>query len=167
MDGVYGPFTIRAVQEYQRKNGLTPDGIWGPATAAKTENQIPPCGVTQTTSDQTTTTDQTTTNPTDTTNSELGTTKIDPRNVYDRFTEPKFNIQQNPKLDLSLPAQTTSPTGMEIYNNLNAQGKIGPVRMTNGRIIKYTGQEPLPTEVSKYLSDLGYIQRKNNEWIKR
>ena len=61
VDGVYGSFTIRAVQEYQRKNGLTPDGIWGPATAAKTGNQIPPCGVAQTDNSQTGTTTGTTT----------------------------------------------------------------------------------------------------------
>lgn len=48
VDGIYGPYTIRAVQEYQRKNNLTPDGIWGPTTAAKTRNQVLPCGVTQT-----------------------------------------------------------------------------------------------------------------------
>ena len=65
VDGVYGPFTIRAVQEYQRKNGLTPDGIWGPATAAKTENQIPPCGVAQTDNSQTGTTVTTTGTTTD------------------------------------------------------------------------------------------------------
>lgn len=56
IDGVYGPYTIRAVQEYQRKNNLTPDGIWGPLTAAKTGNQILPCGVTQTTTDSSSTT---------------------------------------------------------------------------------------------------------------
>jgi len=48
VDGIYGPYTIRAVQEYQRKNNLTPDGIWGPTTAAKTRSQVLPCGVTQT-----------------------------------------------------------------------------------------------------------------------
>ena len=48
VDGIYGPYTIRAVQEYQRKNNLTPDGIWGPTTATKTRNQVLPCGVTQT-----------------------------------------------------------------------------------------------------------------------
>lgn len=56
IDGVYGPYTIRAVQEYQRKNNLTPDGIWGPLTAAKTGNQVLPCGVTQTTTDSSSTT---------------------------------------------------------------------------------------------------------------
>ncbi len=161
VDGIYGPYTIRAVQEYQRKNNLTADGIWGPATAAKTGNQVLPCGVTQTN------TNQTITNPTGTTNNELGTTKIDPRNVYDRINEPNFNVQPNPKLDLSSPTQTTTQSGMEMYNQLNKQGLIGPVRGTNGRKVKYTGQDPLPTEVSKYLSDLGYIQRRNNEWIKR
>lgn len=55
IDGVYGPYTIRAVQEYQRKNDLTPDGIWGPLTAAKTGNQVLPCGVTQTTTDSSST----------------------------------------------------------------------------------------------------------------
>ena len=56
VDGIYGPYTIRAVQEYQRKNTLTPDGIWGPATAAKTGNQVLPCGVTQTNANPTGTT---------------------------------------------------------------------------------------------------------------
>ena len=56
VDGIYGPYTIRAVQEYQRKNNLTPDGIWGPTTAAKTGNQVLPCGVTQTNANPTGTT---------------------------------------------------------------------------------------------------------------
>ena len=56
VDGIYGPYTIRAVQEYQRKNNLTPDGIWGPTTAAKTRNQVLPCGVTQTNANPTGTT---------------------------------------------------------------------------------------------------------------
>lgn len=56
VDGIYGPYTIRAVQEYQRKNNLTADGIWGPTTAAKTGNQVLPCGVTQTNANPTGTT---------------------------------------------------------------------------------------------------------------
>jgi peptidoglycan hydrolase-like protein with peptidoglycan-binding domain len=170
IDGVYGPYTIRAVQEYQRKNNLTPDGIWGPATAAKTENQILPCGVSQTNTNQTTTsgTEPQTTNPPSTvTNNDGGTTKIDSRNVYDRVSTPQFRTQENPKLDLSSPSQTTTQNGMEMYNQLNKQGLIGPVRFTNGKRIKYRGEEPLPPEVSKYLSDQGYIQRRDNEWIKR
>jgi putative chitinase len=31
-DGVFGPGTKRAVKEWQRQNGLTPDGVVGPAT---------------------------------------------------------------------------------------------------------------------------------------
>lgn len=34
-DGVYGSKTEEAVKKFQRKNGLTPDGIAGPATLAK------------------------------------------------------------------------------------------------------------------------------------
>lgn len=65
VDGIYGPYTIRAVQEYQRKNNLTPDGIWGPTTAAKTGNQVLPCGVTQINPNPTMT------NPTGTTTSDI------------------------------------------------------------------------------------------------
>lgn len=32
VDGVYGPQTTEAVKAFQRKNGLTPDGVAGPAT---------------------------------------------------------------------------------------------------------------------------------------
>lgn len=32
IDGIYGPKTVEAVKAFQRKNGLTPDGITGPAT---------------------------------------------------------------------------------------------------------------------------------------
>lgn len=32
VDGVYGPKTAEAVKSFQRKNGLTPDGVAGPAT---------------------------------------------------------------------------------------------------------------------------------------
>jgi len=35
IDGIYGPKTVDAVKYFQRKNGLTPDGIAGPATLAK------------------------------------------------------------------------------------------------------------------------------------
>lgn len=35
VDGVYGAKTVAAVKYFQRKNGLTQDGIVGPATAAK------------------------------------------------------------------------------------------------------------------------------------
>lgn len=35
VDGIYGWRTSNAVKEFQRKNGLTPDGIAGPATLAK------------------------------------------------------------------------------------------------------------------------------------
>ncbi len=35
VDGVYGPKTVAAVKYFQRKNGLTQDGIVGKATAAK------------------------------------------------------------------------------------------------------------------------------------
>lgn len=35
VDGIYGQATVNAVKEFQRKNGLTPDGIAGPATLAK------------------------------------------------------------------------------------------------------------------------------------
>lgn len=34
VDGVYGPATVEAVKKFQRKNGLTPDGIVGKATYA-------------------------------------------------------------------------------------------------------------------------------------
>lgn len=34
VDGVYGPATVEAVKYFQRKNGLTPDGIAGRATFA-------------------------------------------------------------------------------------------------------------------------------------
>ncbi len=34
VDGVYGPQTVEAVKYFQRKNGLTPDGIAGKATFA-------------------------------------------------------------------------------------------------------------------------------------
>ena len=34
IDGVYGPSTVEAVKAFQRKNGLTPDGIAGKATYA-------------------------------------------------------------------------------------------------------------------------------------
>ena len=34
-DGIYGSKTEEAVKKFQRKNGLTPDGIAGPATLAK------------------------------------------------------------------------------------------------------------------------------------
>ncbi len=34
VDGVYGPATVEAVKKFQRKNGLTPDGIAGKATYA-------------------------------------------------------------------------------------------------------------------------------------
>ena len=32
VDGIYGPATVEAVKYFQRKNGLTPDGIAGRAT---------------------------------------------------------------------------------------------------------------------------------------
>ena len=35
VDGIYGSGTESAVKAFQRKNGLTPDGIVGPATAKK------------------------------------------------------------------------------------------------------------------------------------
>lgn len=35
VDGIYGSRTASAVKSFQRKNGLTPDGIAGPATLAK------------------------------------------------------------------------------------------------------------------------------------
>ncbi len=35
VDGIYGPQTEAAVKLFQQKNGLTPDGIAGPATLAK------------------------------------------------------------------------------------------------------------------------------------
>ncbi len=35
VDGIYGWRTVNAVKEFQRKNGLTPDGIAGSATLAK------------------------------------------------------------------------------------------------------------------------------------
>ena len=35
VDGIYGSRTVTAVKSYQRKNGLTPDGIAGPATLSK------------------------------------------------------------------------------------------------------------------------------------
>ncbi len=33
IDGVYGPATVAAVKQAQVKLGVTPDGIWGPATS--------------------------------------------------------------------------------------------------------------------------------------
>lgn len=35
VDGIYGSRTASAVKSFQRKNGLTPDGIAGPATLSK------------------------------------------------------------------------------------------------------------------------------------
>lgn len=35
VDGIYGSGTVEAVKSFQRKNGLTPDGIAGPATLTK------------------------------------------------------------------------------------------------------------------------------------
>jgi N-acetylmuramoyl-L-alanine amidase len=35
IDGVFGGGTFTAVKDFQRKNGLTPDGVVGPQTAAK------------------------------------------------------------------------------------------------------------------------------------
>ena len=35
VDGIYGTRTAEAVKSFQRKHGLTPDGICGPATLAK------------------------------------------------------------------------------------------------------------------------------------
>lgn len=35
IDGIYGTKTVNAVKKFQRKHGLTPDGIAGPATLAK------------------------------------------------------------------------------------------------------------------------------------
>jgi len=35
VDGIYGTKTVEAVKKFQRKHGLTPDGIAGPATLAK------------------------------------------------------------------------------------------------------------------------------------
>lgn len=35
VDGIYGSRTATAVKSFQRKNGLTPDGIAGPATLSK------------------------------------------------------------------------------------------------------------------------------------
>lgn len=35
VDGIYGSRTVTAVKSFQRKNGLTPDGIAGPATLSK------------------------------------------------------------------------------------------------------------------------------------
>lgn len=35
VDGIYGSRTAEAVKSFQRKNGLTPDGIAGPATLGK------------------------------------------------------------------------------------------------------------------------------------
>jgi hypothetical protein len=67
VDGIYGPKTVAAVQTFQGKfTDLNADGIWGPLTAAKTGNQVLPCGVTPTTTNQagaTTTQTDTTTTP--------------------------------------------------------------------------------------------------------
>ena len=35
VDGIYGSRTVTAVKSFQRKNGLTPDGIAGPSTLSK------------------------------------------------------------------------------------------------------------------------------------
>lgn len=35
VDGIFGNRTMYAVQDFQKKHGLTPDGVVGPATAAK------------------------------------------------------------------------------------------------------------------------------------
>ena len=35
VDGIYGSRTVTAVKSFQRENGLTPDGIAGPATLSK------------------------------------------------------------------------------------------------------------------------------------
>lgn len=40
VDGVYGPQTTAAVEYFQRANGLTVDGIAGPATMAKINKQL-------------------------------------------------------------------------------------------------------------------------------
>lgn len=40
VDGIFGPQTQKAVMYFQRKNGLTQDGIIGPATAAKMGLQL-------------------------------------------------------------------------------------------------------------------------------
>ncbi len=37
-DGIYGPETKTAVMQFQSKNGLTPDGIFGPKSLAKASN---------------------------------------------------------------------------------------------------------------------------------
>ncbi len=41
LDGQYGPETTAKVIEWQKKNGLTPDGIWGPASDAKGFPAVP------------------------------------------------------------------------------------------------------------------------------
>lgn len=40
VDGIYGPQTTAAVKYFQRANGLTVDGIAGPATMAKINKQL-------------------------------------------------------------------------------------------------------------------------------
>ncbi len=35
VDGIFGPETKTAVMQFQSKNGLTPDGVFGPKSLAK------------------------------------------------------------------------------------------------------------------------------------
>jgi hypothetical protein len=47
VDGIYGPDTWNSVARYQKANGLTVDGIPGPATIASLEKDATPCPTTK------------------------------------------------------------------------------------------------------------------------
>lgn len=101
-----------------------------------------------------------------TTDPNASTTKINPKNLDNVIKTPELTKVDVSQYDVS-PQPQSSITGREMYDELNSQKLIGPVTGSRGRRIKYRGEEPLSNEVRDYLTQMGYIQRQDNEWIKR